>query len=72
MKLFREDCDGGELNSCVNLGVMYENGYGVTPDDAQALSLFRKACSVGVASGCNILGVMLEKSNGVTGSASPK
>ena len=51
---------------------MYENGYGVTPDDAQALSLFRKACSVGVASGCNILGVMLEKSNGVTGSASPK
>ena len=29
VKYFEKACNGGEVKGCYNLGVMYENGYGV-------------------------------------------
>ena len=50
--LYQQACDGGAVESCYNLGVLYENGAGVTRDLARAASLYQQACDGGLAQGC--------------------
>jgi TPR repeat protein len=45
---------------------MYENGYGVTKDDTEAVKWFRKAAEQGNATGQYNLGIMYENGYGVT------
>ena len=53
-------CDGGDAAGCGSLGLMYQNGQGVTRDEFKAVSLYRKACDNGNARGCTDLGWMTE------------
>ena len=49
-----------------NLGVMYENGRGVTQNNPEAVKWFRRAAEQGHAMAQNNLGFMYEKGRGVT------
>ncbi len=48
-----------------NLGVMYENGYGVVQNDGEALKWYHKAAKQGYALAQFNLGVMYENGHGV-------
>jgi TPR repeat protein len=48
-----------------NVGVMYNNGYGVHRDYEQAVKWYRKAAERGVASSQNNMGYMYAKGHGV-------
>lgn len=51
----------GQAYACDNLGVMYENGWGVQVDWLRAHSLAAFACENGWASGCNQVGVFIAR-----------
>jgi hypothetical protein len=61
----RQACDGGNLNGCADLGVMYANGTGVTKDEVRAVALYKQACDGGSLNGCANLGVMYGNGTGV-------
>jgi TPR repeat protein len=61
---FESACDGGSANGCKNLGVLYENGQGVTQDYAEARRLYTKACDGGSENGCSDLGNLVFKGLG--------
>lgn len=65
IKVFQKGCDGGDANSCNNLGVRYEYGDGVAKDVSRAVQLYQKTCDGGNALGCNNLGHMYEQGLGV-------
>ena len=44
--LWTISCDDGDVG-CTNLGIMYETGRGVDPDDARAVELYRQGCDGG-------------------------
>lgn len=62
--LMTKACDGGDAAGCGSLGLMYQNGQGVTRDEFKAVSLYRKACDNGNARGCTDLGWMTELGRG--------
>ena len=43
------------MQGCNDLGTIYQNGEGVTPDNAQARTWYQKACSGGDKDGCTNL-----------------
>ena len=57
-KLYRIACNGGEMNGCNNLGVMYVNGTGVVQDVQEAVRFYRTACDGGEMSGCYNLEIL--------------
>jgi tetratricopeptide (TPR) repeat protein len=63
--LFEKSCDGGEMRSCANLGLLYSHGQGVSQDYAQARPLYQKACNGGEMAGCNNLGWLYANGYGV-------
>jgi uncharacterized protein len=52
---FDRQCVGGNLEACRNLGVMYAEGTGVSPDPRRAFTLFSKACTGSNMPACNHL-----------------
>jgi TPR repeat protein len=54
--LLRSRCDKGDLRSCVNLGLAYLNGRGVSKDTNAAANLFMVACDGNDPAGCVHLG----------------
>lgn len=58
-------CDGGDIRSCVQLGVLYSNGYGVPKDEQKASALFQKACDRGSTAACSNLGSFYAMGRGV-------
>ncbi len=66
IRLWRPLADKGEIDAQYNLGVMYDNGYGVTRDYTVAVSWFRKAADQGFAAAQLSLGVMYENGLGVS------
>jgi TPR repeat protein len=48
-------CRGGELRSCVGLGIMYGGGRGIGSDPAKATALFKRACDGGNSEACALL-----------------
>jgi hypothetical protein len=62
--LFEMACKNGELESCVYLGVLYENGIGADVDLPQAHLLYKKACDGGDMAGCNNLATLFEYGKG--------
>lgn len=44
------------MESCVNLGILYQSGEGMPRDEAKAAELFDKACDDGHAIGCSNAG----------------
>ena len=55
----------GDAPSQVNLGLMYERGYGVLKDDKQAVNWYRKAAEQGYFGAQYNLGVMYANGEGV-------
>ena len=55
MAWFRKAAEQGYANAQSNLGVMYNNGRGITKDEAQAVAWFRKAAEQGDANAKTIL-----------------
>jgi len=65
LRLLAVACDGGVAKGCGNLGWLYQNGKGVSPDLARAAVLFHKGCDGDAWGACFLLGAMLENGNGV-------
>ena len=61
VEFFQLGCDRGNLRGCSNLGVLYDNGDGVTPDHQKAATLFEHACKDGrgQAEACGAYGHLL-------------
>lgn len=57
--------DKSFLEACVNLGLMYDNGFGVKQNHKKAIELYSIACDGGSATACSNIGVMYEKGQGV-------
>ena len=66
VKWYRKAAEQGHAGAQNNLGVCYENGYGVTKDYYEAVKWYRKAAEQGLADAqCN-LGLCYEFAKGVT------
>jgi TPR repeat protein len=57
------------MDSCVNLGSLYETGDGVTLDAKEAERLYIKGCDGGQAHGCQYVGVMYRDAKDVAHAA---
>jgi TPR repeat protein len=62
---FDHKCVGGDLEACRNLGVMYAEGVGVSPDPRRATALFGQACTGGNLPACNHLALAFAEGMGV-------
>ena len=62
---YQQACKGGDMVSCTNLGVLYEQGTGVTKNAARAATLYQQACAGGEKAGCAGLGVLHARGTGV-------
>jgi hypothetical protein len=51
--LFTRACDLGVGEGCFNLGLCYQNAFGVANDEVKAAALFTKACGLGIAPACD-------------------
>ena len=65
LKLWVTLAEQGDAKAEYGLGVMYDNGDGVTEDDAKAVKWYRKAAELGHAKAQNNLGVMYDNGDGV-------
>ncbi len=63
--LAQEACESGNASGCFNLGMLYDQGFGVPRDYAKAASNYQKACQGGVEVSCYNLGVFREHGLGV-------
>ncbi len=58
----RRACEGGELQSCTLLGLIYETGTGGDdPDVQRAIVLYQRACDFGLAAGCTRLALAQQR-----------
>ena len=57
-------CEAGDAASCVNAGVAYGKGTGVTADDVQSFVYDKKGCDGGDPQGCVNLGIDYEEGLG--------
>ena len=64
-QMFQESCDNGRPVGCSNLGRIYLEGFGVTPDAVKAAEFYDKACGLGDAISCSNLAMMYGDGNGV-------
>jgi len=64
-ELFQKSADQGYGSAQNNLGVVYENGQGVSKDLGRAAELYQKAADQGNASAQKNLGVLYENGQGV-------
>jgi hypothetical protein len=55
LQLYKQGCDGGDLQGCSNLGWLYEKGAGVSKDLTRARELYKQACDGGNQNGCTKL-----------------
>jgi hypothetical protein len=52
-ELFKQACDGGDMDGCFDLGNCYAKGWcGVGRDAMRAGELYKKACDDGLAPAC--------------------
>ena len=65
VKWYRKAADQGDVDAQFNLGVIYENGYGVPENDALAVKWYRKAANQGYASAQYNLGHMYDSGRGM-------
>ena len=50
---YRQKCNGGDTQDCINLATMYRMGWGVVKDQSEANSLYKKACDAGSDDACS-------------------
>ena len=64
LPLYDQACKAGNAASCRQLGLMYQQGWGVTQSYSESRTLFGNACTFGDAMGCNNLGALEATGNG--------
>lgn len=64
-KLYRKGCEDSDIDDCVDLAYLYDEGLGIKQDYTKSLELYTKGCDAGHARGCTNLGVQYEKGLGV-------
>lgn len=57
-KYLTRACDAGHMQSCNNLAVLYDGGFGVRQDKRKAIELFGLACDYGIETGCSNYSLM--------------
>lgn len=63
----RRACNGGDVQSCTLLGLIYETGAGGDdPDVERAIVLYQRACDFGLAAGCTRLALAQQTPSGET------
>lgn len=63
---YKKDCKDGKMLSCIELGILYYTGEGISKNIKKSKKLFTKACKKGVSRGCGYLGyVYLRGGDGV-------
>ena len=65
MRWYRKAADLGDATAMMEVGVMYNVGYGVAVDYAEAMKWFRKAADAGSGFAMEQIGVMYEFGHGV-------
>lgn len=65
VKKYLKACDGGDAQSCLSLGEVYEEGAFLQKDYTKALKLYEKSCTLNNAEGCMYLGYMYDEALGV-------
>jgi TPR repeat protein len=65
IELARQGCQASVTESCVTLGILYENGQTMQPDKQSAARLYRDACAQGNLRGCADLGNLYQIGQGV-------
>jgi TPR repeat protein len=58
--LFKQACDGNNMNACNYLGAIYDQGLGVKADDDAARKIYQKSCDQGNMYGCYGLGSVFQ------------
>ena len=66
LKEWRPLAEQGDADAQFNLGVMYDNGRGVTQDYAEAVKWYRRAAQQDLGEAQTNLGVMYQNGRGVT------
>ena len=61
---WQRGCNSGDIDSCTNLGTLFENGQGVKQDYSKSVELYKKACNGGYNRGCFNLGAFYLKGKG--------
>lgn len=61
---FTRGCEVGNLESCGNLGLMNEKGWGTEKNLQRAIDLYEHTCSAGVAVHCRNVGRLSEGDSG--------
>lgn len=69
--LYRSGCDRGHQAACSQLGLMYQDGLGVTKDPARALTLYKEACDAKVARACSRAGSLYSTGTGTARDMGP-
>jgi hypothetical protein len=64
-KSWQQACDAGDPKGCFGVGVMYEDGKGVTKSVKRAVDLYKRACDQSYATACYNLGLMYGNARGV-------
>ena len=63
---YKQECEDGQMSSCLELGVLYYTGDGVKKDIKKSQKLFTKACKSRISRACGYLGyVYLRGGDGV-------
>ena len=65
LRLLQPLAQQGDAKAQYNLGLLYENGWGVTQNYKKAVAWYQKAANQGIAEAQYNLGVMYEKGRGV-------
>ncbi len=65
VEYFQKACGRGNMEGCARLGVMFQEGRGVSSDDLMAVKYYTQACDGENPAGCRSLGVMYEYGWGV-------
>ena len=65
LTIFEDLAKKGDIDAQYNLGLMYDNGYGVKQDYKKAFEWYEKAANQGIAKAQHNLGVMYERGQGV-------
>lgn len=65
-ELYTKECENGNTNGCVSLGILYFTGDGVKENHKNAEKLFTEACTKKHSKACYYLGTMYKRgSNGI-------
>lgn len=63
---FIKRCDEiKDSQGCVNVGILYKKGEGITQNFSKAAGLYEKACELEHSAGCNNLAILYENGEGV-------